>query len=163
MAHPAPALRARGGHGRRGGAGGWFGPGSRLENWTNRRWWHFQDGGAGDGNRTRVTSLEGASRHSVQPRSYADGAGQVGVQPTAVDREGPPDAGATGTWRARSARTNLAQAWIILVWRLPVARPPPQKVAAPGPPPARAPARGCRREWRPRPVRHPRPPGAQSP
>jgi hypothetical protein len=23
------------------GAGGWFGPRSRLENWTNRRWWHF--------------------------------------------------------------------------------------------------------------------------
>jgi hypothetical protein len=32
-------------------------------------------------------SLEGASRHSARPRSYADGAGQVGVQPTAVDRE----------------------------------------------------------------------------
>jgi hypothetical protein len=34
-----------------------------------------------------VTSLEGASRHSVQPRSYADGAGQVGALWTAVDRE----------------------------------------------------------------------------
>src|SRR5215211_5916259 len=58
-----------------------------------------------------VPSLEGASRHSVQPRSYADGAGQVGVQPTAVDRERPPDAGATGTWRARPARANRAPGW----------------------------------------------------
>jgi hypothetical protein len=68
-------------------------------------------GGAGDGNRTRITSLEGASRHSDQPRSYADGAGQVGVRPTVVDREGPPDAGATGTRRARPARANRAPGW----------------------------------------------------
>jgi hypothetical protein len=54
-----------------------------------------------------VTSLEGASRQSAQPRSYADGAGQVGVQRTAVDRERPPDAGATGTWRARPTTTCL--------------------------------------------------------
>jgi hypothetical protein len=69
--------------------------------------------GAGDGNRTRVTSLEGASRQSAQPRAYADGAGQVGVQPTAVDRERPPDAAAPGTRRARPARTNGPPAW----WR----------------------------------------------
>src|SRR5215207_8638809 len=58
-----------------------------------------------------VPSLEGASRQPAQPRSYADGAGQVGTRPTAVDREGPPDAGATGTRRARPARTRRAPAW----------------------------------------------------
>jgi hypothetical protein len=66
-----------------------------------------------------VTSLEGASRQSAQPRSYADGAGQVAVQLTAVDREGPPDAGVTGTRRARPARTNPAPAW----WRRSQAQP----------------------------------------
>jgi hypothetical protein len=66
-----------------------------------------------------VTSLEGASRHSAQPRSYADGAGQAGMQPTAVDREGPLDAGATGMRRARPARTNPAPAG----WRQSQAQP----------------------------------------
>jgi hypothetical protein len=32
-----------------------------------RQGWELRGGGAGDGNRTRVTSLEGASGHSVQP------------------------------------------------------------------------------------------------
>ena len=41
--------------------------------------------------------------------TYCDG--QVGVRPTVVDREGPSDAGATGTRRARPARTNRAPAW----------------------------------------------------
>src|SRR4029450_10846047 len=48
----------------------------------------------------QVPSLEGASRDAPPPGFYADAAGQVGVRPTVVDREGPPDAGATGTRRA---------------------------------------------------------------
>jgi hypothetical protein len=58
-----------------------------------------------------VPSLEGASRQSAQPGSYADATGQVGVRPTAVDREGPPDTDATGTRRARPARMKPAPAW----------------------------------------------------
>ena len=57
--------------------------------------------------RMRVTSLEGASRQSDRPRSYADGAGQVAAQSTPVDRERPPDAGATGTRRARPVRMTV--------------------------------------------------------
>src|SRR6266516_1773026 len=33
------------------------------------------------------------------------------MRPTAVDREGPPDADATGTRRARPARTTVAPPW----------------------------------------------------
>jgi hypothetical protein len=58
-----------------------------------------------------VPSLEGSSRQSAQPRSCADGSGQVGVRPTAVDRKRPPGAGATGTRRARPAGINRAPVW----------------------------------------------------
>jgi hypothetical protein len=58
-----------------------------------------------------ITSLEGASRHSAQQRCHADGAAHALSRPTAVDREEPLDADATGTRRARPVRTKLAQAW----------------------------------------------------
>ena len=59
-----------------------------------------------------VPSLEGASGPILLAWCHADAAGQTHLRSTAVDRERPPDAGATGTRRARPARTNLAQAWL---------------------------------------------------
>jgi hypothetical protein len=67
--------------------------------------------GAGDGNRTRVTSLVGASGQSVHAGCYASGAGHPLLQSSVVDRGRPPDADATGTRRARPARTYLAWVW----------------------------------------------------
>jgi hypothetical protein len=58
----------------------------------------------------RVTSLEGASGHSVQPGCYAAVAAQHLSPPTAVVRGGPSGTDATGTQRARPARTTLAPA-----------------------------------------------------
>jgi hypothetical protein len=62
---------------------------------------------AGDG-RTRVTSLEAASRSLIRARCCADGAARTRLRWIAVDREGPPDAGATGTRRARPRGSNRA-------------------------------------------------------
>jgi hypothetical protein len=60
-----------------------------------------------------VASLEGASGPRRPAMCYADGAGQTRLRWTGVDREGPPDAGATGTRRPPPARTNRTPAW----WR----------------------------------------------
>jgi len=42
---------------------------------------------------------------------YADAPGQTPSGSTVVDREWPPDAGATATRRARPTRINRAPAW----------------------------------------------------
>lgn len=56
-----------------------------------------------------VTSLEGAFVTGHSARYSAAGAGQAGLRWTVVVREGPPVASATGTWRARPARTKLGR------------------------------------------------------
>jgi hypothetical protein len=61
--------------------------------------------------RPRVTSLEGTVEACTRPGCYPDRAGHHTCRATAGDRGRPLGAGATGTWRARPARTNLAQAW----------------------------------------------------
>jgi len=58
-----------------------------------------------------VTSLEGASGPVVLAWCSAAAAGQRLRGSTVVVREWPPDADATGTRRARPARTNRAPAW----------------------------------------------------
>jgi hypothetical protein len=56
-----------------------------------------------------LDTLATALHVSVQPACYIEGAGQRLSRLTAVDRERPSGTGATGTWRARPARTNLAR------------------------------------------------------